>query len=51
MNIKTKTVIAVIGLGLIDILIPIPILALTILYIIFQRPPWFVDVVREIYEQ
>ena len=51
MNTKTKTVITVIGLALIDMVIPIPILGLLILYVVFQRPPWIREVVREIYEQ
>ena len=51
MNIKTKTVITVIGLALIDMVIPVPILGLLILYVVFLRPPWVGQIVREIYGQ
>ena len=51
MNTKTKTVIVVIVLGIIDMVIPIPILGVILLYVVLQRPPWFTDVVREIYKQ
>ena len=50
MSTKTKALIFVIGLGVIDMLIPIPILGLVLLYVVFQRPPWFMDVVSEIYK-
>jgi hypothetical protein len=49
MNTKAKTVTAVIVLGIIDMVIPIPILGVILLYVVLQRPPWFTDVVREIY--
>jgi putative effector of murein hydrolase LrgA (UPF0299 family) len=51
MSIKTKSIIGVILLGLVDIIIPVPILGIILLYVIFQRPPWFRDVVREIYNK
>jgi hypothetical protein len=51
MNTKTKTVIVVIVLGIVDMVIPIPILGVILLYVVLQRPPWFTDIVREIYKQ
>ena len=50
MNIKTKTLVVLILLGIIDMVIPVPILGLTLIYILFQRPPWFADLVDEIYK-
>jgi hypothetical protein len=50
MSIKTKTLIFLIILGIIDMVIPIPILAVVLLHVVFQRPPWFMDVVSEIYK-
>ena len=50
MSIKTKTLIFLIILGIIDMVIPIPILAVVLLSVVFQRPPWFMDVVNEIYK-
>ena len=49
MSIKTKSLIILIILGIIDVVIPIPILGLILMYIVLQRPPWFTNVVREIY--
>ena len=50
MNIKTKTLVFLLLLGLIDMVIPVPILGVILLYIVFQRPPWFADLVGEIYK-
>jgi hypothetical protein len=49
MSVKTKTFIVVIILGIVDMVIPIPILGVILIYVLLQRPPWFSDVVREIY--
>lgn len=50
MSIKTKVLIFLIILGIIDMVIPIPILGLVLLHVVLQRPPWFMDVVSEIYK-
>jgi hypothetical protein len=50
MNIKTKCLIFLIILGIIDMVIPVPILGIVLLYVVFQRPPWFADVVSEVYQ-
>ena len=50
MSIKTKTLIVLIILGIIDMVIPIPILEVVLFYVVSQRPPWFRDVVSEIYK-
>ena len=49
MSIKTKSLIVLIGLSIVDMVIPIPILALVFLYVVLERPPWFMDVLQEIY--
>ena len=49
MSIKTKILLTLIFLGIIDVVIPIPILAVILIYTVLQRPPWFTDVVRELY--
>ena len=49
MSIKTKSVIVLTVLGIMDVVIPIPILGLVLLYVVLQRPPWFMDVLRGIY--
>jgi len=49
MSIKTNSLIFLIILGIIDMIIPIPILGMILIYVVLQRPPWFRKVVREIY--
>jgi hypothetical protein len=38
MNIKTKTLLSLILLGLLDAVIPLPIIGLILIYVIFERP-------------
>jgi hypothetical protein len=49
MNIRTKSIFVLILLGVVDAVIPIPIIGLVLIYVIFQKPPWFLDLVQEIY--
>jgi hypothetical protein len=49
MNIQNKTILILILLGLVDILIPIPIIGLVLIYVVIQKPSWFMDLVQEIY--
>ena len=48
---KTKCLIALILLGIVDAVIPVPILVVILLYVLSQRPPWFKDLVQEIYDK
>jgi len=50
MGIKSKTLIFLIIIGIIDMVIPVPILGLILLHVVLQRPRWFMDVVGEIYK-
>ena len=50
MSIQTKTLIFIIILGIVDMVIPIPILSLILIYVVAQKPPWFADVVAKIYK-
>ncbi len=49
MRVKTQVLVGLILLGLIDAVIPIPILALILIYVVLQQPPWFTEMVRDIY--
>jgi len=49
MKAKTQILIYLIGLGVCDIVIPIPITAVLLMVVLFQRPPWFLELVREVY--
>jgi hypothetical protein len=46
---KTQILIGLIVLGLIDVVIPVPITAGILIYVVLQRPTWFTDMVRDIY--
>ena len=50
MNIKTKTIIGLVIFSIIDMVIPVPILGILLFYIVMQKPPWFTELVSEIYE-
>ncbi len=49
MTIKTKTLIALILLSMVDTVIPLPIIGVILIYVLLQRPPWFRNVVLELY--
>jgi hypothetical protein len=49
MNIRTKSILVLILLGLVDILIPIPIIGLLLIYVVIQKPSWFQDLIKDIY--
>lgn len=36
-------------LAIVDIFIPVPILALILIYVVLKKPRWFTELVREIY--
>ena len=48
---KTKCLIALILLGIVDTVIPVPILVIVLIYVLSQKPPWFKDLVQEIYDK
>ena len=50
MQTKTKTLIVLIVLSLVDMIIPVPILGMILLSVVIQRPPWFMNVVKKIYD-
>ena len=50
MSIKTKTLIFLVSVAIIDMVIPIPVMGVILIYVVFQKPPWFMDVVSEIYK-
>ncbi|UCH80850.1 MAG: hypothetical protein JSW20_14110 [Nitrospiraceae bacterium] len=50
MKTTTKIIIQLICLGLVDIIIPIPILGIMLIYIVLQKPPWFREMVYEVYK-
>ncbi len=49
MTTKTKTLISLLLLCLVDTVIPLPITGGILIYVLLQRPPWFKNVAAEIY--
>jgi hypothetical protein len=49
MNTQSKTILILILLGVIDVLIPIPVIGLILIYVVIQKPAWFQDLVKDIY--
>lgn len=50
MNIETQLLIYVILLLLVDTVIPLPITAVILLYVILQRPAWFAQLYHQVYK-
>ena len=51
MSKRNQLLIAVTALGFLDAVIPLfPILAVILFYVILEKPPWFVALVRELYD-
>jgi len=49
MSIKSKTLLFLIVLGIVDMVIPIPIIGLILIYVIIEKPAWFMDIAKKIY--
>lgn len=49
MNIKTKTLFTLIGLAILDMVIPIPFTTLFLIYVVLEKPPWFTELLQQIY--
>lgn len=49
MTLKTQVLIGLVITGIIDTIIPLPITAMVLVYVLLQRPVWFRKCVDEIY--
>jgi len=49
MTLKTQSLIGLAVLCIVDMVIPVPIVGLILIFVILQKPPWFQEVVGEIY--
>jgi hypothetical protein len=47
---KTQYLVGLIGLSVIDAIIPIPIIGLCLIFLLVQRSPWFQKMVHEFYQ-
>ena len=50
MSIKTKSLVILFGLCIFDVLIPIPMVCLFLIYVVLEKPDWFLDALHKIYE-
>ncbi len=49
MDIKSKTFVFIVTLSLVDMVIPLPILGAVLVYVVLLKPPWFREIVKEVY--
>lgn len=49
MKASTRVMIYLVIFAVIDIVIPVPITALILIYVVLERPPWFRNLISEIY--
>lgn len=49
MDLKNKLLIYLIIFAIFDLIIPFPITAVILMYVLFEKPGWFKDYVIEIY--
>jgi len=50
MKTTTKILFYLIAMALVDIIIPVPIAAFMLIYVLYQKPVWFREMVVEIYK-
>jgi hypothetical protein len=50
MNLKKKLIIYLTILAVVDMIIPVPIVSLILIYVVLERPPWFKNLTNEIYQ-
>ncbi|MBD3307498.1 hypothetical protein GF339_13800 [candidate division KSB3 bacterium] len=49
MSLMTKILVTLVFLGIVDVAIPIPILGIVLIYVVLQKPVWFIELVRDVY--
>jgi len=47
---KTKILTCLVVFAFIDTVIPVPLTALLLIYVLSEKPPWFRRLVREVYD-
>jgi len=50
MKIRNKLLVLLIVMCIIDVVIPVPIATLILLYVLIERPPWFIGIVYQVYD-
>jgi hypothetical protein len=47
--VRNQVIAYLVLLALVDVFIPVPILALVLLWVVVRRPRWFLEMVRDVY--
>ncbi|MDY6954271.1 MAG: hypothetical protein SWE60_22420 [Thermodesulfobacteriota bacterium] len=50
MTLKNRCLIVLVGLGIVDAVIPLPIIGVLLVYVALEKPPWFLNVVQGLYD-
>ena len=50
MTLKTRLLIGLVVLSIVDAVIPVPIVGLILFFVLLQKPSWFQKLVTELYE-
>jgi len=51
MKTTTRILIYLVAMALVDIIIPVPIAAFMLIYVLYQKPAWFKEMVEDVYKQ
>jgi len=51
MKTTNKILIGLVIMALVDIFIPVPIAAFMLIYVLYQKPVWFNNMVEEVYQK
>lgn len=50
MSKTSKLLVYLLLLCVVDMVIPVPILGVILVYVVLEKPPWFYDTVRQVYQ-
>lgn len=50
MKIDTKLILQLAVFAIIDVVIPIPLMAGLLIYVVITRPSWFLEIVNDLYK-
>jgi len=49
MGIKARILTILIIFAIIDVVIPVPITGIILIYVLLKKPPWFIEITHKIY--
>ena len=51
MSLTSKAIVGLLLLGVIDAVIPLPIIGFILIYVVLVKPPWFQKAIEDLYEE